>query len=176
MHVRQVRFAETYTPEGRLAETLSRVYVRAQNETVYECAMIELPDRDNETNISRIPADTYVLEQLESSPAFDYPHFWVHEEGETDAHGRRGIKWHIANFVRQLNGCGAPGERFTDLDRDGVVDVTNSEDTLEELLDVLPERCELEVINNDDPKQLEGASLEEVETETIVSNIQNLSV
>lgn len=176
MVVRQVRFAETKTPSGDLAETLSRVYVHDEKQTAYLCCMIELPDRDNETNISRIPAGTYVLEKLDSSPAFDYPHLWVHDPGEHDAATREGIKWHIANYARQLRGCGAPGQAFVDIDGDGILDVTRSEDTLNDLLDVLPQRAELEIINNDDPNEVEGAGLDRIATESLVSKVHNLSI
>lgn len=181
MYVRQVRFAQTRTPRGDLAETLSRVYCIDEGEVVYRCSMIELPWRDNEQGetwkeASRIPAGRYKLERLESSPSFDYPHLWVHEHGEVDVEGRVGIKWHIANYARQLRGCGAPGRSFVDLDGDGVVDVTDSEETLNELLDLLPPICNLEVVDNDDPAEMESAPLEEIRTETLVSQVQNLDV
>ena len=181
MNVRQIRFAETRTPAGTLAETLSRVYVIDGGQVVYRCSMVELPWRDNQSGdtwqeASRIPAGRYKLERLESSPSFDYPHLWVHEEGERDVEGRVGIKWHIANYARQLRGCGAPGREFVDLDGDGVLDVTHSEDTLNELLDILPAICDLHVTDNDDPAEMESAPLEEVRTETLVSQVQNLDL
>jgi hypothetical protein len=143
MTLQQTRFAELNRPEG--GETLSVVKVREDGETVFEHVLLELPDRNNQHNVSRIPEGRYVFEVVEESPAFDYPHPWVHDEGETDAAGRLGIKWHVANFARQLRGCGAPGQSFVDLDGDGLVDVTHSAKTLDRLLQVIPRVSELHI-------------------------------
>jgi hypothetical protein len=53
---------------------------------------------------------------------------------------------HAASFSRQLRGCIAPGEEHVDLDGDGLKDVNNSRQTLEHLLELLPDEFELEII------------------------------
>ena len=144
MLVRQVRFAEVEKETG--AETLSRVYVQDGETTLFRCCLLELPWRGNRNGVSRIPEGRYVLEAVEESPSFSYPHLWVHEHGSVYAsEDRAGIKWHVANFARQLRGCGAPGRRFVDLDNDGLVDVAHSEAALNELLEVLPAKTDLHI-------------------------------
>lgn len=174
MMVRQVRFAEVQKEAG--AETLSRVYVQEDGQTLYRCVLLELPWRDNQNNLSRIPEGRYVFEQLETSQAFNYRHFWVHDEdSHMTADTRAGIKWHIANFARQLRGCGAPGREFVDLDGDGLLDVTHSETTLNELLDVAPEQTELH-IENRELKDMPAAEIEDVEGVPLDETVSELTV
>jgi len=171
--VQQTRFADVQKEAG--AETLSWVEVveERRGQTVFDCVLLELPDRSNRHNVSRIPDGRYAIERLDHSPAFDYPHLWVHDEGETDAAGRPGIKWHVANFARQLRGCGAPGEQFVDLDGDGLLDVTRSEATLERLLRVLPARTELH-IESREWGEVEAAEVEPLGVSSVASMLQSL--
>ena len=160
------RFTEATYPHhhekaGQVASTLGRLTcTRNDGETVFSCRTIELPDRNNETRRSRIPNGRYVAEVVTSSPAFDYPHVWIHDEGRVYAAGRGGIKVHVANFARQLEGCVGVGREFVDLDEDGLVDVTDSEATLKELVDVMPKKTELHVRSFGDPQKVEPAGLE----------------
>ena len=173
-NVKQVRFAEVEKNVG--AETLSRVYVQEDGQTVYQCCLLELPWRDNQNGGSRIPGGRYVLEVVDHSPAFSYPHLWLHEHGSVYAtEDRSGIKWHVANFARQLRGCGAPGQQFVDLDGDGLVDVTSSERTLEGLVEVLPKKTALH-IENQELGQMQSAKLEEVGVPSIEQQLKSLDL
>jgi hypothetical protein len=51
-----------------------------------------------------------------------------------DVPGRSYILIHPANFVSQLRGCIAVGEARMDINRDGLIDVTNSKKTMEKIL------------------------------------------
>jgi len=123
-------------------ETISNIIVTEDMKEIYSCYLVELSWQFNQKNISCIPVDKYILKKLESSPAFDYPHFEV-----LNVPGRSGIKWHVANYARQLRGCGAPGERLADLNHDGVIDVASSGNALKELLSILPDETELVILN-----------------------------
>jgi len=182
MIARLLRFGETRHEDGTPAETVGLIQAvenpggPSGGRVVYECSAIELPWRDNRNNRSCIPTGVYVYEQVEHSPSFSYEHFWVHDRGSVYAAGdRAGIKTHIANYVRQLAGCQAPGTEFVDLDGDGVVDVANSERALNELLDVLPEKTELHVENRE-PAELPAAKLEEIGVPSLSSTIESLSI
>ena len=107
----------------------------------FECKTLELPDKNNQTNISCIPEGKYAYKVLESSRRFDYPHVWI-----LDVPGRTGIKIHVANFVRELRGCPCVGSYFKDIDEDGILDVVDSRDTLEDLIEVIPESGHIEII------------------------------
>jgi len=141
------RYAQTTGPDGLLAETIGRLAVIEDGTDVWSCRTIELPFRGNERWTSCIPPGRYVAEVVQGSPAFGYPHVWVHDRGSRAAAGTRtGIKIHVANYARQLEGCIAVGRKFRDLDGDGVVDVTNSEETLKDLIGQMPAKTELHAL------------------------------
>jgi len=182
MIARLIRFGETHHENGTPAEAVGLIQAvenpggSSGGRVVYECPAIELPWRDNRNNRSCIPTGVYVYEQVDHSPSFSYEHFWVHDEGSAYAAGdRAGVKVHIANFVRQLLGCIAPGLRFVDLDGDGLVDVANSETALNELLDVLPEKTEL-VIDDREPENAPVAAVEELDVGSLDATIESLSL
>jgi len=155
------RYAQTTGPDGQVAETIGHLAVLKDGEDVWSCRTIELPFRGNERWISCIPPGRYVAEVVQQSPSFDYPHVWVHDRGSRAAAGTRtGIKIHIANFARQLEGCVAVGRQFRDLDGDGVVDVTDSEETLKDLLEQMPAKTELHAHAPDELKTIPQAELE----------------
>jgi len=61
----------------------------------------------------------------------------------TGVTGRAGLRIHVANYTRQLEGCIAPGYSFTDLDKDGTIDVSESSKAYLALVDCLwPEGTE----------------------------------
>lgn len=126
-------------------QTLSRVDVVEGRKSIFQFFVLELPWKDNQRNISCIPAGDYWLVKRkanENGSRFNYPHFEV-----MNVPGRSGIKMHVANYVTQLKGCLAPGEFAKyDLNGDGQVDVSNSTVTLEKLVDLLPGRIKLRII------------------------------
>ena len=62
-----------------------------------------------------------------------------------DVPGRSECKFHTANYVRQLNGCIAPGENFTDINGDGVIDITNSRAALNKFHKALITESEVKI-------------------------------
>ena len=103
-------------------------------------ATIELPWRDNQPGVSCIPAGVYECEKVDSSPAFNYQHIHV-----KDVPQRAGIKIHVGNYARQLQGCIAPGLKHADIDGDGLIDVTSSRAALDQLLAAVPDKFTLEI-------------------------------
>lgn len=92
---------------------------------------IELPNKDNKTGISCIPEGEYDISVVGPSEKIKYVHLWV-----MDVPDRSGIKIHVANYVSQLRGCIAPGKKHADLNADGIIDVAQSTQMLNELLTV----------------------------------------
>lgn len=66
---------------------------------------LELPWRENQENISSIPAGTYLCQRIVS------PHFGDVFE-VTNVPGRTHVLVHKANFLTDLKGCIGVGERF----------------------------------------------------------------
>lgn len=106
----------------------------------YECRTLELPDKDNQKRISCIPEGVYTVKKRFSEKYKNHFHI-------QDVPNRDWILIHPANYVRQLLGCIAVGESHTDIDGDGLRDVTHSKRTLERLLDECDNEFQLEILN-----------------------------
>ena len=93
----------------------------------FQCFTLELPDLNNEKNISCIPEGEYkyflrenskngtVLELIATGP-------------------RTNIQIHAGNFTRQIKGCILVGDSVKFIDSDTIPDVSNSRNTLKKLL------------------------------------------
>jgi hypothetical protein len=120
--------------------TLGNLYVYNGEVVEFSCKTIELPWKDNKKKVSCIPAGIYTLQKLKESPLFKYPHLWI-----KDVTGRDGVKIHVANYVRELEGCIALGNAHADVDGDGIIDVSNSRRMLEKILAILPDVSKIEI-------------------------------
>jgi len=103
------------------------------------CKMLELPNKGNQKNISCIPEGVYQAKKR-ISPSKGYQ---VIEY--INVPNRTYIQIHKGNYTRELLGCQLTGVDFVDMDYDGVPDITNTKDTLEELLFLLPDRFTIEI-------------------------------
>jgi len=101
--------------------------------------MLELPDKDNQKNISCIPEGLYHAKKR-ISPGKGYE---VIEY--IDVPNRTYIQIHAGNYTRQILGCQLAGDDFIDLDGDGIPDITNTGNVLEELLFALPKKFMIEI-------------------------------
>lgn len=113
-------------------KTLSTGIVFDGQKFVLDFKAIELPWRDNEPFISCIPAGVYPIEAIRRASNRKYA-VWV-----KDVPQRSEILFHTANFVRTLEGCIAPGTKFEDIDRDGIIDVKNSQYVMNRIEEVFP--------------------------------------
>jgi len=102
--------------------------------------MLELPDRKNETGVSRINEGEYVCIKRNSNKYGD--HFHV-----LDVEGRKYILIHIGNYNTDTRGCLLPGSGLSDINGDGLKDVTGSGDTMDLLNDLLPDTFKLVMKN-----------------------------
>lgn len=101
--------------------------------------MLELPDKNNQKNISCIPEGLYNAKKR-ISPGKGYE---VIEY--LNVPNRTYIQIHCGVFTRHILGCQIPGLDFIDLDGDGIPDITNSRNALDELLFALPDKFMIEV-------------------------------
>lgn len=138
----------------------------------FECLTIELPPKQNKPNISRIPEGKYDVTKLQGNQLkwsrFDYPHLWIKNVPK-----RKGIKIHIGNYYSQIAGCILVGEKFTDLNNDGYVDVTNSTQTLNQLVKVCPNQTKIEINNEKNIEKMKPAKVVDIDVDGIDKLVQN---
>jgi len=121
-------------------ETLGTLIVYDELDKVFECKTLELPWKNNETNVSCIPKGIYHVSHRESEKYGD--HLIVE-----DVKGRTYILIHVANYVSQIEGCIGVGKKYADIDGDGLLDITSSRATLKKLISIVPiEGMSLEII------------------------------
>ena len=94
---------------------------------LFQFKTLELPWRNNEPRVSRIPAGTYKLIK-HHSPKFGAC-YWVQ-----DVPNRSEILIHPGNYHTQILGCILPGKAHIDINGDGQLDVTDSKATMNTLL------------------------------------------
>lgn len=99
---------------------------------------LELPDKGNKQDVSRIPAGEYDV-IIRKSRKYGY-HFHI-----TGVDGRKWILIHAGNYFTQIRGCVLVGRAFADINGDGVMDVTKSGDTLKMLLANAPKGFKLTI-------------------------------
>lgn len=93
----------------------------------FQCFTLELPNLDNQQDISCIPAGDYEY-YFRNSP----------HNGDVlelrNVEDRSYIQIHAGNYTRQILGCILVGDGVKWLDGDSIPDVTNSKNTLKRLL------------------------------------------
>lgn len=110
------------------------------DKVVFTCKTLELPWNDNKNNISCIPTGTYTVVKRKGFATRPYDHFHV-----TDVPYRNWILIHIANYVSQILGCIIVGSEHKDINKDGLLDITDSAKTLKALYDIMPDKFELTI-------------------------------
>lgn len=105
-------------------QTLGTLLLLDESKLVFSCRTLELAWLNNQQNISCIPAGRYPL-VWEHSPAFNRS-LWELKQ----VPNRAEIKFHVANYHRELNGCIGVGDLHIHLDGDGFRDLRNSGNTL----------------------------------------------
>lgn len=109
-------------------------------ETVFEYKTLELPWKDNQRRISCIPPGEYLVEKCKPTAKRNYTYFHV-----MNVPGRDSILWHPGNYTSQILGCILPGEKFVDLNHDGLPDIANTTATLKILAALLPDKFKLTI-------------------------------
>jgi hypothetical protein len=133
---RKVILQRVWSDENQ--STGSLIVLEETGQPVYLSPCIERGDRNNQKNVSNIPAGTYPL-VYEHSPKFGM--CWEIKE----VPNRSECKIHAANFWDQINGCIAPASFLGKLNSDGYYDALSSGDALDRFNKAL-EGMENEVI------------------------------
>lgn len=123
-------------------QSLGRLFLFDGLDLPFKCVTLELPDKNNQNNISRIPAGTYRVVRRWSKKFGNHFHL-------LDVEGRSLILIHVGNYFTQIEGCILVGTRFTDINKDGELDVVSSGYTMRRLLSVAPEEFELTIMDLD---------------------------
>ena len=125
--------------DERPDRTLGRMFVFNGVFEVAHFFTLELPDRDNRRNISRIPAGKYIIEPHVSPTLGDCFRL-------LDVPGRDAILVHAGNTPDDTRGCILLGLRLGDVDRDGTPDVVNSRAALQLLGQFVREQAQLVIV------------------------------
>jgi len=123
-----------------LKQTLGELNFYQDVNRVFSCKILELPDRANQTSISRILAGKYTC-VLRWSPKYKW-HYHV-----LDVEGRTLILIHFGNYYTNTRGCLLAGVDFHDINNDGYRDVTSSKKTMKRMLAIAPKTFELTIID-----------------------------
>lgn len=105
----------------------SLIVYRKDNDKLFLAKTLELSYKDNQRNISAIPKGEYEM-KMTYSPKFKKETFEI-----LSVPNRSGIRIHSVNYSRDLQGCIGLGDKFTDVDKDGLLDIINSRATVEGL-------------------------------------------
>ena len=117
--------------------TIKRIYqddctVGILNYKGFRCFTLELPDKNNQQNISCIPAGEYNCFKIISNSLGDCIEI-------QDVPGRTYIRIHKGNFTSQIRGCVLVGESLSDINNDLIIDVANSTSAFNKLMKATPE-------------------------------------
>ncbi len=121
-------------------QTLSFLTVVESDNIIFSCAGMELPWKNNEKMISCIPLGDYECEKRKATANIPYEHIWI-----KNVPNRSGVCIHKANFTSQLKGCIAVGDKHVDINKDNLLDITNSGKTFNVLMALLPDKFKLEI-------------------------------
>ena len=100
------------------------------------CKTLELPWLENKRRVSCIPEGEYTVVKR-NSPKYKN-HFHILEVPNRDW-----ILIHHGNFYTDILGCILVGENHVDINRDGLLDVTNSVATMKKLNTIFPDKFKL---------------------------------
>jgi len=125
-------------------QTLGHLRVYDGVHEKYMCCILEPSWQWNQPSVSCIPEGTYQLVRRASDKYG--AHFHIQGLYGDEVPGRSLILLHHGNYRKNTRGCMLPGAQFTDIDGDGYRDVNSSKNTLQYLLQIIPNRSLLKVV------------------------------
>lgn len=133
----EIEIKRTYTEKATYGEG---TVLNGANNIVFEFKTLELPWKDNQRRISCIPEGEYMVWKMKPTLKRKYEYFHVQ-----DVPGRDAILFHPGNYTSQILGCILPGEKHIDLNKDGLIDITNTTATLKILTCLMPDKFKLTI-------------------------------
>ena len=115
--------------------TLGNLFVYDNKSILYECKTLELPWKENQKRISRIPSNHYPASK-HISPKFGKS-IWIKEVED-----RSEILIHVGNYPEDTLGCILVGEAFST----GCM-ITNSRRTINKLYDIADDNLYVNIID-----------------------------
>lgn len=112
-----------------------------EGKKVFECLTLELPWKDNQRRISCIPTGEYTAVRRTSAKYRNHLHI-------SNVPNRDLILIHHGNFHTDILGCILVGSRFSDINKDGFMDVLNSKTTMSALMSTAPNGFTLTIRNH----------------------------
>ncbi len=109
-----------------------------KGKSIFECKTLELPWLNNQTQVSCIPTGNYEV-KARTSPKYGL-HYHIQ-----DVPKRSFILIHQGNYNTDILGCILVGQAHTDINGDGVADITSSKTTLQKLLKLAPDGFQLQI-------------------------------
>ena len=107
-------------------QTTGTFFLFENDDLLFECHTLEPPDLNNQENISCIPEGEYEC-TIKKSPKYGN---CFHIKNVKD---RANILIHHGNYKSNTKGCILVGLNLTDINNDGLVDVTDSKNTRKKL-------------------------------------------
>ena len=127
------------TDKGK-KQSLGQLYIFENEAQLFHCASLELPWLGNSRRISCIPEGTYEVVKRHSAKFTEHFHI-------TNVKDRDYILIHAGNYVTQIAGCVLVGAAHRDINKDGLLDVVSSKDTLHKMLNLMPESFTLQIMS-----------------------------
>jgi len=122
-------------------QTLGELKIFENDHVIFTCKTLELPWKNNSQNISCIPAGKYRVIKRFSDQYQN--HFHV-----LNVPGRSMILIHPGNYYSQTQGCILVGTSISDINSDGIQDVTSSKLAMSKLNQIMPDKFEITIENN----------------------------
>ena len=119
-------------------QTLGRFYFYKRTDQLFDCVVLELPNRQNQTSISRICAGEYLCKKRWSKK-YGWHYILL------DVDNRELILIHFGNYYTDTRGCLLFGYRFEDINKDGKKDITSSRMTIEKFMSIAPNEWKLTI-------------------------------
>ena len=119
------------------------------SQLLFNAKTLELGWKNNEPQVSCIPAGTYPCKWTRSNRLSELKgeDFFTYEI--LNVPNRAGIRIHSANYYHQLRGCISMGSMLKDLNADMELDVVHSGDTVKQFDSVMGGKdFELEIVEN----------------------------
>jgi len=134
----QIVITRTYQNEF---QTIGRLELYDNVEKIFQCKTLELPWKNNERRISRIPSNHYIA-QKHISPRFGNS-IWIR-----GVPNRSEILIHVGNFIKDSLGCILVGVDHQDINGDRLKDVTLSRVTIDKLYEMCGDEIYVNIIDD----------------------------
>jgi hypothetical protein len=134
----RIEIKRKYTPKATYGDAC---VLDDNNHVLFSFYTLELPWNDNQRMVSCIPEGEYNVHKMEPNKKRAYFYFCV-----MNVPGRDSILFHPGNYTRQILGCILPGKTLKDLDKDNIIDITDTTATLKKLTDILPDIFKLKIL------------------------------